>query len=263
MKTKTKTKTKTKKKGAREGYGFLRKNKTKKYNKNKKRTSSEGGGFLDSIGNSIIHVPKKKNYTVGTPGSGLIKTLSSLTNSGEKSQLQKQQQLLSIIFNYRLSNQIDITKIKPSTVISSNSITREPYVLLNSMGKYLLVMYREVNKKNIAKPVLLLHFLIGLKNRSLVKLFPYNEPNVKSGKIQSFVIKLYKYVDTDNTDNFIKINNFNKKKAYEEFAIYITPNVINKKLSVINTFRFMVKGEIGSGVNLFNILSKQKAKIKM
>jgi hypothetical protein len=232
------------------------KNKTKKNNINIKRMepSKKGGSILDSIAKSIIHVPKKKNYTVRAPGMGLIRSLSSFTNS-EK---QNQEKILSIIFNYRLYNEIDITNTTQSSIISSNSITREPYILLDSMGKYLIVMYREINKKNLPVPKLLLHFLIGFINRIPIKIFPYNAPNIKSGKIQSFVIKLYKCPATDNTQNFIKINNINKKEAYKEFSTYISIN----KLLPINTFRFMVKGEIGASGNLFDIMSRQK-NIKM
>ena len=220
-----------------------RTNSRTKLNKNIKN----GGGILDSIGSAIVQVPKTKDYSVHIPGSGFAKTLSSFTKT-------EQAKMLQIIFNYRQPNQIDITTISPTKIIPSESITREPYILVNSMGKYLLVIYREVIKNNIPVPKLLLHFLIGYINRSPVKIFHYIEPKPKLGKIQTFVIKLYKCPPNDNTSNFIKINNIDKQKAYAEFNTYISTN----KLLPINTYRFMVKGGTSSGVNLFNMLSQKK-----
>jgi len=239
MKTKTNSKNKTKSRN---------KSKTNSRNKTKSRTrTKKGGGILDSIGSAIVQVPKKKDYSVHIPGSDLAKTLSSFTKT-------EKEQILKIIFNYRKSNQIDITTISPNKLISSDSITNEPYVLLNSMGKYLIVMYREVIKKNIPTPKLLLHFLLGYINRSPTKIFSYIAPNPKFGKTQKFIIKLYKYPPTDTTSNFLKINNFKKQKAYEEFNTYIN----NNKLLPINTFSFLVKGEASAGINLLNILSQSK-----
>ena len=85
------------------------------------------------------------------------------------------------------------------------------------------------------------------------KIFPFIAPKTKPGKVQKFIIKLYKYPDSNNKE-FVKINNINKKKAYDEFNTYIT----NNKLLPINTFIFNVKGSSNQGVDLFNIFTKKK-----
>jgi len=216
----------------------------------KTKKTQKGCGFLNSLGNSLVQFPKRKNYNVHMPGQKYINLINpSKTEKFFKAESEK---VIKIIFNYRLSNQIDITQSVPNTIISSESITNEPYTLVNSMGKYLLVMYREVNKKNVSTPKLLLHWLVGYMNMSRVKLFSFIAPKIKSGRIQKFIIKLYKYPDSNNKE-FIKINNINKKKAYDEFNTHIT----NNKLLTINTFIFNVKGSSNQGIDLFNIFTKK------
>ena len=145
MNTKKKTKMSKKSKKSK----MNTKKKSKKSNMN--TTIKKGGNILNSITNSFIQAPKKKNYTVRVPGSGLMKSISSYTSS--KQPLQNK--ILKIIFNYHLPNQFDITEKPPNTIISSKSVTKEPYILVNTAGKYLLVIYREVIKKNMPTPKLL------------------------------------------------------------------------------------------------------------
>jgi hypothetical protein len=222
-------------------------NKSKKYNKinvkkNTKRNSKKGGSFLNTLGSSIFQNTKKKSYAVTYPGSKFLKTLSP-TNPGN-------QQLLSVIFNHHTPQQIDIINTPHTTLIPSKSTIREPYILVNSMDKYLLVIYREIIKKDIPIPKRLLHFAVGYIYRTPTKLFPYVEPKIKPGKKQKFIIKLYKYQLTDKTKNFIKINNFNKKKAYQELSIYI--NAMN--FQPPKTYVYVIKGDYNQDVNLFNLL---------
>ena len=91
---------------------------------------------------------------------------------------------------------------------------------------------------------------------SPIKIFPYVEPNIKIGKMQKYVIKLYKLPDS-NDKNFIKINNVNKQKAYNEFYTYINAN----RLLPVNTFRYLVRGDSDSSVNLLNMLMKSNSKL--
>jgi len=234
---------------------LLKKTHKKTHKKNQTfKNKKYGGGIFESIGSAIVHVPKKKNYTIKIPGSNIMNMLNPKTSTlfGNSSK----QEFIKIIFNYHLDNQININDISPNTILSSNKIYKEPYVLINSMDKFLLVMYRIINKKNIPTPKFLLHWLIGYMNRMPTKIFNFIPPNPKVGKIHNFFIKLYKLPDINNK-NFININNINKKKAYEEFISYIK----SQNLLPIRSYSFMVKGSLGEGINLFNMFDKQKTKL--
>ena len=228
----------------------LNKSNLNKSNLNKSNPVS-GGGIFETIGKSLVQVPKQRNYS--SPISGLFSKLnpSKLESS---SKIDKPQPVV-IKYNYRLPNEIDITTNTPNIPINSNYITKEPYVTINSMGKYLLVMYRIINKK--PTPKLLLHWLIGFMNYAPTKIFHYIAPNTKIGKLNNFVMKIYKLPeDNNNNKTFIKINNFTKQKAYEEFNTYIK----STNLLPINTYNFIVKGSSEEGINLFNMLSKKHSK---
>jgi len=229
---------------------IYKKSKIHKKSKIYKKSKTNGGGIFNTITSSIVQFPKEKNYTVRAPGSGMFQMLNpanlkSSTNANS-------QKLIAIIFNYHLPNQFDITNIKANTILSSNTLSKEPYVLINNMGKYVLVMYRIINKKNAETPKLLLHWVVGYMNRMPTKIFHYIAPKPKSNKINKFAIKLFKLPDI-NDKIFFKINNINKKKAYEEFNNYIK----SKNLLPINTYNFMVKYDSSEGINLFNMVSKK------
>jgi len=233
--------------------------KCKKHIKSKKCKNTQkinGGGILSSIGSAIVQVPKEKNYTVRAPGSGMLRMLNPSKLDLITKPTLESQELIKIIYNYHLSNQIDIINNDPNKILSSENLYKEPYVLINSMGKYLLVMYRIINKKNIPTPKLLLHWLVGYVNRIPFKIFNYIAPTTKAGKIHNFVFKLYK-LPNNNDNNFIKINNINKKKAYIEFYNYVK----SQNLLPINTYNVKVKGDANQGINLFNMLGKQKTKL--
>jgi hypothetical protein len=241
-------------------YSKLLFKKTKIKNKSKKckKSKTNGGGILSSIGSAIVKVPKEKNYTVRAPGSGMLQMLNPsklelITKSITK---PDSQDIIKIIYNYHLSNEINIINKSPNTILSSENLYKEPYVLINNMGKYLLVMYRIINKKNIPTPKLLLHWLVGYVNRMPFKIFNYIAPTTKAGRINNFVFKLYK-LPNNNDNNFIKINNINKKKAYIEFNNYVKL----QNLLPINTYNIKVKGDSNQGINLFNMLGKQKTKL--
>jgi hypothetical protein len=215
---------------------------TKKYNK---RNTKKGGSFLNTLGSSIFQNTKQKSYNVTFPGSKLFKKFKSLTSTSSSND-----KLLSVIFNHHTPQQIDIINTPPTTLIPSKLTIREPYILVNSMDKYLLVIYRESIKKNIPIPKKLLHFAVGYIFRTPTKIFQYVEPKIKPGKTQKFVINLYKYELTDKTKNFIKINNVNKKKAYEELSIYIN----SMRFQPPKMYVYVIKGDFNQGVNLFNML---------
>lgn len=224
-----------------------------KFRNHKFRSNKLGGGIFETIGKSLVQVPKEKNYTVRVPRSGLFKML----NPEKLVDKPTVKSLITITYNKSLDTRFNIADISPSIPISSNTINREPYVIINDIGKYLLVMYRIVKKKNSNTPKLLLHWLIGFINYVPTKIFNYIAPNTKLGKLNKFIFKLYKLPDT-NDKSFIKINNINKKKAYDEFSTYINANNLLPMNNYI--YNILVKGDSGEGLNLFNMFSKQNAK---
>ena len=232
---------------------YINKKCKSKFKSNKFRSNKLGGGIFESIGKSLVQVPKKKNYTVHVPRSGLFKMLNP-ENFVNKPNVKS---LITITYNKSLDTRFNIADVSPSVPISSNTINREPYVIINDIGKYLLVMYRIVKKKNSTIPKLLLHWLIGFMNYVPTKIFNYIAPNTKLGKLNKFIFKLYKLPDTTDK-SFIKINNINKKKAYDEFNTYITTNNLLPMNNYI--YNILVKGDSDKGINLFNMFSSKTAK---
>ena len=113
-------------------------------------------------------------------------------------------------------------------------------------------MYRQV--LNLDKTYKnLLYWLIGYYHRNLSKIFPYIEPDVRAGFSNKYIIKVYKCPDTDIDNNFFKINNVDKEKAYAEFNDYINKT----KPTLLTTINFIVKGNPNKGISLFNMVSKQ------
>ncbi len=219
--------------------------KTKKQLRTKlNNTKIKGGNFLNTISNSVFKNTKKKDYHVHVPGSNFVKSLTSTISN------TKQTNILNVIFERNSPKPIDITNISSSTLVSSISTEKEPYISVNSMDKYLIAIYREKNKKNNPTPIFLLHFLVGYINRTPTKLFHYISPKLKPGKKQKFILNLYKYPINDKTKIFTKINNVNKKLAYQEFNTYI--NTV--KIPVIKQIIYIINGELGSSINLFNML---------
>ena len=222
----------------------------KKYNTNKNKK-----GGADFFG-GLIQVPDKKNYNVKLPGSRYAKMLNpnlyiSLKDKNNNKLNQSQQ--LKIIFNYRDANQLDIANSPDNTTIDSTLTTKEPHIFINSYKyKFLIVMYKQII--NIDKTYTkLLYWLVGYYHRNYTRIFPYIEPDVRPGFKSNYTIKIYKCPDTDISNNFIKINNVDKAKAYKELNEYIS----KYQLLPITTINFTVKGNINKGISLFNMVRKQ------
>ena len=229
---------------------FRKKSKIQSNNK----LSLKGGNFLDALSKQIISIPKEKDYRVRYPGSGLINLLDPSKLEGSLSNTK--QKLLTIIYSYKQPNQYDISDIDNSEILDNSVVSSKPYININSMNKYLLVMYRQVKKKNLPLPKLLLYWLVGYVNRTGTTLFHYIQPNVKTGRTHRFVIKLYKYPVTDKTNTFIQINNVNKQKAYIEFQDYIQSQGL---ISVV-TLQFKVRNTGQNGLDLFALFNKKQKK---
>jgi hypothetical protein len=233
---------------------YIKRNKnTKKYNSNKNKK-----GGADFFG-GLIQVPDKKNYNVKLPGSRYAKMLnpnlyiSSKTKNNKKNNKSNQSQQLKIIFNYRDVNQLDIANSPDNTTIDNTLTTQEPYIFINSYKyKFLIVMYRQII--NIDKTYKnLLYWLAGYYHRNYTRIFPYIEPNVRPGERSNYIIKIYKCPDNDISNNFLKINNIDKAKAYEELNEYIK----KYELYPITTINFTVKGNPNKGISLFNMVKTQ------
>ena len=212
--------------------------KNSKISRKRKNTYKKGGGILNNIGKSIIQVPNTKSYNVQGPGSGIIKSFSSLSSSLSESSSTDNN--IKIIFGYPSPNQYDITKTSNPNIIPSSIFVKAPHIAFQLPGKYLFVLYREVNKKNSTTPTLLLHYLAGYNNSNKKDIFYFKDTKIKPGRIQNFFIKLYKYPLDDKTNDFVKIDNYKKKLAYNEFNTYIINN--NLTPDNLHTYRFSVRG---------------------
>ena len=221
-------------------------NKNLKYNTNK--TKKGGADFFGGL----IQVPEKKNYNTRLPGSRYVKLLNPNLYVSKPNSYNNKSDQLKVVFNYRDRNQLDIANLPDNTVIDSTLTTSEPYVFINSYKyKFILVMYRQVI--NIDKTYKnLLHWLIGYYHRNYTRIFPYIEPDVRAGFRNKYTIKIYKCPETDTNNNFLKINNIDQAKAYEEFNAYMNKT----KLTLITTINFSVKGNPNKGFNLFNMINR-------
>ena len=162
------------------------KHKTAKHNYNKLQSGS--GGILNAIGSAIYKSPKEKDYSVHLPGSqyadllnpgkvhSKLKTLTTLQNPG----------LLTVIFNYGKPNQFNLDNISNNTVLKSSQVENEPHLIINSINRYLVIMY-DINKKK-------LHWVIVFEGRSLAKtILSYLSPKPKDGIAHKYVIQLFNY----------------------------------------------------------------------
>jgi len=251
MKTKLKMKKVSKTKYSKTKYSKTKYSKTK-YSKTKySKNHIVGGNLFDGF----IHIGKEKNYTVKVPGQKYVKLLNPNKYVRKENSSTSSNDNLKIIFKYNLPNQTDISKLPKNTILDSELFTSEPYLFINNYKtKFLVVMYRQVvHKDQILKPTTLLYWLVGYYHRNYTKIFPYINPEVPSGVSKQFIIKIYRCPDTDINNNFIKINNVDKEKAYAEFYKYISDN----KLVPITTINFTIKGNPNQSFDLFSIINKK------
>ena len=232
--------------------------KFKKYNTEKYNPKHGGADFFGGL----VKVPEKKNYSVQIPGAKYVSLLNpnqymSIKNNKKHNQKKINSDKLKIIFNRQAKhNQIDIANSPNNTTLFSDAVRTEPFLFIYSMGKYLVVMYKEVfNAQNVK--IKLLYWLIGYVNYNIKKIFSYIEPDVPPDMLADFTIKIYKLPDNYMEFNLIKINatvNHNSiynssklSKAYNEFFNkYIEPY----KLIPTTTINFKVKGSKNQGFEL-------------
>ena len=247
-----------------------KKYKTKKHNskKHKTDTNTKLNGGADFFG-GLIQTSKQKNYSV--PGEKYTKLLNpnlyiSVKQKASKNNKysDKNSEKLKIIFNRGASNAIDISQEPNNTLLYSNVVTKEPYLFINSMGKYLIVMYKEIQNQNFEK-IKLLYWLIGYNNYNIKKIFNYIEPNVPTGTTANFTIKIYKLPNNYMELNLIKIDTivnhndvYNQQKlskAYNNlFNTYLKPY----NLLPTTNINFKVKGSANQVINIFSMFDKNK-----
>jgi hypothetical protein len=211
----------------------------------------------------------QKNYSV--PGEKYIhsfnpnKYLSKVKNNSKSNTNRKQ---LEIIFNRNGSNKIDITNEPNNTILYSNVVINEPYLYIESMGKYLIVMYREV-LINFEKKKLL-YWLMGYINYNIKKIFNYISPNVPVGTTADFTIRIYKlpknYIDINNVkiDTIVNHNDvYNQQKLIKAYNVLFDTYLKPYKLLPATNINFKVKGSSNQMIDILNIVDKNQQQTKM
>lgn len=218
--------------------------------KNIKHKTLSGSGFFDAvgstIGSAIYHKPKKKDYSVTIPGTHHIKLMhyAKFLNPEHIKNITtvKSPGLLTIIFNYHKPNQLNLTTISNNTVLKSGQVEYEPHININSMNRYLLIMYDTVIKK--------MHYVIEFKNRSKFKtILSYLPPKPKDGTSHKYVFQLFNYPINITPFTVVDMSTPKRRKMFREVFNYIKTN----NLSLVITKSFNVKYDTSSGVSIFNI----------
>ena len=228
--------------------------KNKSYNKKtrlnviKNNYNQLGAGLFNnitsSIGSSIYHKPKEKDYSVHIPGSQYAKLLNP--ERIKKLTILKPQSLLSVIFNYHKPNQLNLINVSKNVVLPSGKVEYEPHITVNNMKRYLVIMYDTVTKK--------MHYVIEFKNRSKYKtILSYLPPRPEDGKEHKFVIQLINYPQNLNPLKIIDMSSPKRRKMFRKVFKYIKNNNL---LPAVITKSFNVKLDLSSGINLFNIINK-------
>ena len=220
--------------------------KTVKYN----RIQSGSGGILSVIGSAIYTKPKEKNYSVHLPGSQYTELLNpkryeTFTKKTEPS-------LLTVIYNYRNQDpkkyQVNLNTISNNTVLKSSQVENEPHIIIDSINRYLVIMY-DINKQK-------LHWVIVFEGRSLAKtILSYLSPKPNDGIVHKYAIELFNYPKNIKT-SFTVVDMYTPKRRrmFREAFNYIKTN----NLSSVIKREFNVKLDMGDSINIYNILSQTK-----
>jgi len=219
---------------------------TQKLTQKLSHTLHTGSGFFDSLGKLAYHKPAQKSYKVTIPGEQYVKMLNP--ESIKKMLTIKQPKLLTVIFNYRKPNQLNLDNVSSDTVLSSGQVQYEPYITIDNMSRYLVIMYDTVKKK--------MHWVIEFKNRSKVKtMLAYLSPKPKDGTAHKYIIQLIKYPDTTPPLQVLDMSTPKRRKMFRQVFNYIKTNNL---LPAVFTKGFNVKLDMSSGMNIFNMLSQKK-----
>ena len=223
---------------------------TLKRTQKRTQTLHTGSGFFDSLGKLAYHKPAQKSYKVSIPGAQYAKMLNP--ESIKKMLTIKQPKLLTVIFNYRKPNQLNLDNVSSNTVLSSGQVEYEPYITVDNMSRYLIIMYDTVKKK--------MHWVIEFKNRSKVKtILAYLSPKPKDGTSHKYIIQLIKYPDTIPPLQVVDMSTPKRRKMFRQVFNYIKSNNL---LPAVFTKGFNVKLYMSSGMSIFNIFSQKTQKKK-
>ena len=218
-----------------------------KHNYNKLQSGS--GGILSAFGSAIYKSPKKKDYSVHLPGSQYTELLNpkryeTFTKKTEPS-------LLTVIYNYRNQDpkkyQVNLNTISNNTVLKSSQVENEPHIIIDSINRYLVIMY-DINKQK-------LHWVIVFEGRSLAKtILSYLSPKPNDGIVHKYAIELFNYPKNITQFTVVDMYTPKRRRMFREAFNYIKTN----NLSSVIKREFNVKLDVGGGINIYNILSKTK-----
>ena len=234
----------------------------KKNNKTKKKTKvsksykvsktykQSGHGVFNTISGQIFRNTKKKDLSGKLPGSGIFNSFKSLTQPQQQTQIQKQNNILTIMYNYRTPYQIIITNNSIDKTFESSRLLSVPHIQIDSIKQFLLIMILPG-----IQPKLM--WGVEFKYRSKVKtVINYLLPKYTVNFKYKLIFKLYKYPDNiKKTFSLIDISTSKRKNAYRKLNKYLVRhnmlkssiafkeiNVIQDKGSDINTiFKELIK----------------------
>ena len=238
------------------------KTKTHKTKTHKTKTHKKIKGGADFFG-GLISVPEKKNYSV--PGERTAQLLNPNLYLSIKKKNNKNSQKLQIVFNRGAGDAIDISQVPDNTTIYSDIIRKEPYLYIESLNKFLIVMYKEV-LKNFEK-IKLLYWLMGYNNYNIKPIFNYIQPVIPVGTNADFTIKIYKLpnnIDLNDIKNKINANiAVNHNNLYNEIILNKAYNILFDtylkpyNLLPITKINFKVKGSSNQVIDIFSMLDKK------
>jgi len=214
-----------------------------------------GKGVLNSIGKSIgsaiYHKEKGKNYTVRNPlNHSLLQYAIDPSKIENLTKNNNKPRLLTIYYNYKSSNQFKLSDLDPNIQIPTNKIEKEPYVIIDNMGRYLLAAYEE-------QPYNKLYWLAEFRNRSKFKtLFTYTSPEVKNAGKHKLIFKLYKYPLDAIPFVILDMAETNRTKSLTNFFNYVNSEKNKTKIIPVVTHSIQFKQGTDTSMDLFNLLEK-------
>ncbi len=224
------------------------KHKSSQYKYNRLQTGS--GGILSAFSSAIYTNPKKKDFSVHVPGSQYVDLLNP--KKYENFTKKTEPSLLTVIYNYQNQDPkkypINLNTISYNTVLKSSQVENEPHLIIDSINRYLVIMY-DINKQK-------LHWAIVFEGRSLSKtILSYLSPKPKDGIAHKYAIELFNYPKNIKTQfTVIDMSTPKRRRMFREVFNYIKTN----NLSSVIKSEFNVKLDMGGGINIFNILSQTK-----
>ena len=208
---------------------------------------------MSAFSSAIYTKPKNKDFSVHVPGSQYVDLLNpqkydNFTKKTEPS-------LLTVIYNYRNQDPkkypINLNTISNNTVLKSSQVENEPHLIIDSINRYLVIMY-DINKQK-------LHWVIVFEGRSLAKtILSYLSPKPKDGIAHKYAIELFNYPKNIISFTVIDMYTPKRRRMFREVFNYIKTN----NLSSVIKREFNIKLDMSGGINIYNVLTQTKKKQK-